>query len=107
MMIINFVVYLQVIDNVVMNRNTVAVNASLSVPGQQSNGVFRNDTSKRITFNSSQLIDVQQDTLAVNVSLVFESGSCSERISERFQGMYLHLCISCKPQGLARILYTV
>ena len=70
-----------------MNRNTVAVTASLSVSGQQNNGVFLNDTSKRITFNSSQLTDVQQDTLAVNISLVFESGSCSERISERLQGM--------------------
>ena len=87
-----FIVYLQVIDDVVMNRDTVAVNASLSVSGQQSNGVFLNDTSKRFTFNSSQLIGDQQDTLAVNTSLVFMSGSCSERIiSERFQGIYFDL----------------
>ena len=71
-----------------MNRNTVAVNASLSVSGQRNNGVFLNDTSKRFTFNISHLIDAQQDNLTLNASLEFMNGSCFERISEIFQGIY-------------------
>ena len=75
-------------DNNVLNRNTVAVNSSLSVSGELVNSTFINDTTKRFHFNTSELISIQDGNFTLGSSLTFNDGSCFENVPYVFPGMY-------------------
>ena len=76
-------------DDFLLNRNTVALTGSLSVSGQLINEMFINDTAKRFTFNTSQLINFQDaNSFSLRGSLTFNNGSCSETMPYTFTGMY-------------------
>ena len=78
-------------DDFVLNRNTVALTGSLSISGQLINEMFINDTAKRFTFNTSQLINFQvADSFSLRGSLTFNNGSCSDSMPYTFTGTYVY-----------------
>ena len=76
-------------DDFILNRSTVALTGSLSVSGELINEMFINDTAKRFTFNTSEVINFQvANSFSLRGSLTFNNGSCSETMPYTFTGKY-------------------